>query len=326
MKSSKRIFVLAVIALVTLTFLVGCGGRVYAPREGSAIWYYHPELPEAAQAVEGAQKAGKDSVCPDEFQAAKNLMEYAYRAYWACRTEEAIKMAKDATAMAKALCPPPAACSLTASPKEIEKGKSSTLTLTTSGTVKSAMLDGEAVAVTGATKTVSPTITTTYTGQVTGVGGTQTANATVTVISPPPPPPSASAPPSGPAPVSALEPSPAKPRVIDKMTLKVTFAFDKFSIRKADEAELNKAVEFLKKYQGSKVKIEGHTDSIGSEKYNQKLSESRAKRVKNYLIHTGVSKKTNISTVGYGESKPIASNKTAKGRAENRRAEIIILE
>jgi OOP family OmpA-OmpF porin len=123
-----------------------------------------------------------------------------------------------------------------------------------------------------------------------------------------------------------LEPSPAKPKVIDKMTLKVNFDFDKFSIRKADEAELNKAVEFLKKYQGSKVKIEGHTDSIGSEKYNQKLSESRAKRVKNYLIHKGVSKKTNISTVGYGESKPMASNKTAKGRAENRRAEIIILE
>ena len=318
MKSSKRIFVLAVIALVTLTFLVGCGGRVYAPREGSAIWYYHPELPEAAQAVEAAQKTGKDKVCPDEFQAAKNRMEEAYRTYWACRTEEAIKMAKDATAMAKALCPPPAACTLTASPKEIEKGKSSTLTLTTSGTVKSAMLDGEAVAVTGATKTVSPTITTTYTGQVTGVGGTQTANATVTVISPPPP--------SGPAPVSALEPSPAKPKVIDKMTLKVNFDFDKFSIRKADEAELNKAVEFLKKYQGSKVKIEGHTDSIGSEKYNQKLSERRAKAVQNYLIHKGASKKTNISTVGYGESKPIASNKTAKGRAENRRAEIIILE
>ena len=316
MKSGKRIFLLAVIALVTLTFLVGCGGRVYAPKEGSAIWYYHPELPDAAQAVEAAQKAGKDKVCPDEFQAAKNRMEEAYRTYWACRTEEAIKMAKDATAMAKALCPPPAACTLTASPKEIEKGKSATLTLTTSGTVKSAMLDGEAVAVTGATKTVSPTITTTYTGHVTGVGGTQTANATVTVISPPPPS----------APVSALEPSPAKPKVIDKMTLKVNFDFDKYSIRKADKAELNKAVEFLKKYQGSKVKIEGHTDSIGSEKYNQKLSERRAKAVQNYLIHKGDSKKTNISTVGYGESKPIASNKTAKGRAENRRAEIIIFE
>ena len=322
MKSSKRIFVLAVIALVTLTFLVGCGGRVYAPREGSAIWYYHPELPEAAQAVDAAQKAGKDTVCPDEFQAAKNRMEDAYRTYWACRTEEAIKMAKEATAMAKALCPPPAACALTASPKEIEKGKSSTLTFTTSGTVKSAMLDGKEAPVTGATKTVSPTSTTTYTGQCSGVGGTKEASVTVTVTSPPPPPP--------PPPVAAAPapppPAPAPPKVIDKMTLRVNFDFDKYNIRKADAAEMNKAVEFVKKYPNSKVKIEGHTDSIGSEKYNQKLSERRAEAVQNYLIQKGAVKKTNISTVGYGESKPIAENKTAKGRAENRRSEIMILE
>jgi OmpA-OmpF porin, OOP family len=322
MKSSKRILLLTVIALVTLTFLVGCGGRVYAPRDGSAIWYYHPELPEAAKAVEDAQKAGKDKVCPDEFQAAKDRMEEAYRTYWACRTEEAIKMAKEATAMAKALCPPPAAVSLTASPTEIEKGKSSTLTLTTSGTVKSAMLDGKEVPVTGATKTVSPTVTTTYTGEVTGVGGTQTAKATVTVKSPPPPPP---APEVAPAPAATPAPAPAA-KVVEKISLIVHFNFDKFGIRKADEAELNKAVEFVKKYPNSKIKIEGHTDSIGTKKYNQKLSEERAEAVKNYLVSKGASKHTNISTVGYGESKPVASNKTAKGRAENRRAEITILE
>jgi OmpA-OmpF porin, OOP family len=319
MKSSKRILLLTVIALVTLTFLVGCGGRVYAPRDGSAIWYYHPELPEAAKAVEDAQKAGKDKVCPDEFQAAKDRMEEAYRTYWACRTEEAIKMAKEATAMAKALCPPPAAVSLTASPTEIEKGKSSTLTLTTSGTVKSAMLDGKEVPVTGATKTVSPTVTTTYTGEVTGVGGTQTAKATVKVVSPPPPPP----PP--PAPTPPPTPPPA-PKVLDKMTLHVNFDFDKYTIRKADEAEMKKAVEFVKKYPNSKIKIEGHTDSIGTDKYNLKLSERRAKAVENYLVEKGACKKADISAVGYGESKPIADNKTAKGRAENRRAEILILE
>jgi len=319
MKSSRRILLLTVIALITLTFLVGCGGKVYAPRDGSAIWYYHPELPEAAKAVEDAQKAGKDKLCPDEFQAAKNRMEEAYRTYWACRTEEAIKMAKEATAMAKALCPPPAAVSLTASPAEIEKGKSSTLTLKTSGTVKSAMLDGQEVPVTGATKTVSPTVTTTYTGQVTGVGGTQTAKATVTVTSPPPPPPPPPTPPTPP-------PPPPTPKVLDKMTLRVNFDFDKFTIRKADEVDLKKAIEFVKKYPNANVKIEGHTDSIGSDKYNQKLSEKRAEAIQNYLIEKGAVKKTDISTVGYGESKPVADNKTSKGRAENRRAEILILE
>jgi hypothetical protein len=105
MKSSKRIFLLAVIALVPLTFLVGCGGRVYAPREGSAIWYYHPELPEAAKAVEDAQKAGKDKVCPDEFQSAKDLMEGAYRTYGACRTEEAIKNGQGSNSDGKGTLP-----------------------------------------------------------------------------------------------------------------------------------------------------------------------------------------------------------------------------
>ncbi len=318
----RKIFLLSLLVLVTLTLLVGCGGRVYAPRDGSAIWYYHPELPEALKAVEDAQKAGKDKICPDEFQDAKDMMENAYRTYWACRTEEAIGMAKKATAMAKALCPPPAACKLTASPAEIEKGKSSTLTFTTSGTVKSAMLDKEEVPVTGATKTVSPTVTTTYTGQCSGVGGTQEVSATVKVVLPPPPPPPAPTPPPPPPPAAP----PAAPKVLDKMTIHVNFDFDKYNIRKADEAELKKAIEFVKKYPNANVEIDGHTDSIGTEQYNLKLSERRAKAVENYLVEKGAVKKADIKTVAYGESKPIADNKTAKGRAQNRRAEILILE
>jgi len=299
MKSSNRIFLLTVVALVTLTFLVGCGGKVYAPRDG--ILYYPYELPEAAQAVENAQKAGKDKECPDEFQAAKNLMEDAYRTYRACRTQEGIEMAKKATAMAKALCPQPAACTLTASPKEIQKGQSSTLTFTTSGTVKSAMLDGAEVPVTGATKIISPESTTIYNGECTGVKGTQTASATVTVTAPP-------------------------PKVLDKMTLRINFDFDKSVIREADEAELKKAVGFVKKYPNANVKIEGHTDSMGTDPYNQKLSEQRAEAVQNYLIHKGAVQRADISTVGYGESRPIADNKTDEGRAENRRVDILILE
>lgn len=299
MKSSNRIFLLTVAALVTLTFLVGCGGKVYAPRDG--ILYYPYELPEAAQAVESAQKAVKDKECPEEFQAAKNLMEDAYRTYRACRTQEAIEMAKKATAMAKALCPQPAACTLTASPKEIQKGQSSTLTFAISGTVKSAMLDGKEVPVTGATKTVNPAGTTTYTGECTGVGGTRTASATVAVTAPP-------------------------PKVLDKMTLRVNFDFDKSVIREADEAELKKAVGFVRKYPNANVKIEGHTDSMGTDQYNEKLSEQRADAVQNYLIQKGAVQRANISTVGYGESRPIADNKTDEGRAENRRVDILILE
>jgi len=102
--TAKRVL-MVMIVLLSLSLLIGCGGRMYAPKEGSAIWYYHPELPEADKAVEDARKAGKDKQCPEEFKAANDLKEKAYRTYWACRTDEAITMAREATAKAKALCP-----------------------------------------------------------------------------------------------------------------------------------------------------------------------------------------------------------------------------
>jgi OOP family OmpA-OmpF porin len=318
-KTLKRVL-MVIIVVISLSLLIGCGGRVYAPREGSAIWYYHPELPEAEKAVEDAQKAGKDKQCPDEFQAAKHLMEEAYRTYWACHTQEGIDMAKEATAMAKALCPPPAACSLTASPKEIEKGKSTTITFSTSGKVKYAMLDGEEVSVTGTTKTVNPTTSTTYSGLVTGLGGTKTCGVTVTVASPPPPPP----------PPCPTPPPPAA-RVIDRLTIHVNFDFDKSYIRQADEAELKKAIDFVRKYPDAEVKLEGHTDSKGTEEYNQELSERRAEAVRQYLIKEGAVDKAMISATGYGELRPIAPNTTQdgkdnpEGRAENRRVEVLII-
>ena len=316
----RKIFLLSLLALVTMALLSGCADRVFAPREGSAIWYYHPELPAAAKAVEDAQKAGKDTLCPEEFQAAKHRMEEAYRTYWACHTQEGIDMAKEATAMANALCPPPAACSLTSSPTEIQKGESATITFSTSGKVKYAVLDGEEVAVTGTTKTVTPTTTTTYSGMVIGFGGTKTCSVTVAVACPPPPPPPPSPPP----------PSPP-PKVIDRLTIHVNFDFDKSDIRKVDVPELKKAIDFVKKYRGAKVKLEGHTDSKGTEEYNQKLSERRAEAVKQYLIKEGAVNSSMISATGYGESRPVAPNKTPDGkdnpagRAENRRVEILIM-
>jgi outer membrane protein OmpA-like peptidoglycan-associated protein len=73
------------------------------------------------------------------------------------------------------------------------------------------------------------------------------------------------------------------------------------------------------------MSIEGHTDSIGTEAYNQGLSERRAAAVKNYLVKQGVPDGSRMTTVGYGESRPIADNKTPEGRFQNRRVEILIL-
>ena len=69
------------------------------------------------------------------------------------------------------------------------------------------------------------------------------------------------------------------------------------------------------------VKIEGHTDNIGTKEYNQKLSERRAKSVANYLIDKGVDS-SKVTTEGFGFSRPIADNKTKEGRAKNRRTEM----
>ena len=79
----------------------------------------------------------------------------------------------------------------------------------------------------------------------------------------------------------------------------------------------------LKQYPTAKFSIEGHTDSDGSDAFNQKLSQERADVVKNALIERGL-KAENLSAVGYGESKPVASNKNAAGKAKNRRTEVVL--
>jgi OmpA-OmpF porin, OOP family len=119
---------------------------------------------------------------------------------------------------------------------------------------------------------------------------------------------------------------PKKPeKVIDRMTLMINFDFDKSNIREADRNELEKGLKFIKKYPKAKIRLEGHTDSVGTDAYNQGLSERRAAATKKYFVDEGKIDGKRISTIGYGESKPVASNKTSEGRAKNRRVEILIL-
>ncbi|MDR3286180.1 MAG: OmpA family protein [Prevotellaceae bacterium] len=86
--------------------------------------------------------------------------------------------------------------------------------------------------------------------------------------------------------------------------------------------KLNRSIEILKKHPDVNIKLSGHTDSQGSVEYNQQLSKQRAESVKKYLQEKGITAK--IETVGYGEEHSVATNKTTKGRAKNRRTEIEI--
>ena len=103
------------------------------------------------------------------------------------------------------------------------------------------------------------------------------------------------------------------------------FAFNKFNLNDKAQAGLNKVAKWLNDNPDINVEISGHTDSVGSEAYNQKLSEERAKSVYEYFIHHGVSS-NRLSYKGYGKSRPIATNDTDEGRQQNRRVELNIIQ
>ncbi|SFU26972.1 Outer membrane protein OmpA [Pustulibacterium marinum] len=106
-----------------------------------------------------------------------------------------------------------------------------------------------------------------------------------------------------------------------------TILFDsgKSSIKAQSEEVLQNIVDILEEYPSAKFTVEGHTDSVGSDSLNQKLSESRALSVKDYLTSHGIDG-FRLSAKGYGESKPIDTNKTRAGRANNRRVEINLVK
>ena len=313
----------AVGLVLLLGVFYGCAGREYAPK--GQVMYYHKELPAADRAVESARAAGKDKECPAEFAAAEKMRNDAYDTYWACHTEEGIAKANQATALANGLCPrravvpppPPAAptVSISAYPATIDQGKCAKLAWSTTGASSASIDQGIGSLDPNGSREVCPGSTTQYTITAMGDGGTRTNTATVTVNPPPPP-----------APVPVVKP--AVPKVIDRLVLHVNFDFDKSTVRQADVADLQKAIDFVKKYPGYEISIEGHTDSRGSDKYNQALSERRAAAVKEYLLKHGMidTHKDNIKTKGFGESKPVATNATDEGRFENRRVEILVLE
>ena len=104
----------------------------------------------------------------------------------------------------------------------------------------------------------------------------------------------------------------------------IKFQSGKDIITKSSYPILNNVVSILKKNPKYNLKIEGYTDSQGDDNMNLELSKKRAKAVKNYLIDKGITE-TRLSSMGFGETKPIANNKTSKGRAENRRVELTIV-
>jgi outer membrane protein OmpA-like peptidoglycan-associated protein len=103
----------------------------------------------------------------------------------------------------------------------------------------------------------------------------------------------------------------------------VLFDTGKYTLKPNTQISLAKVSGILQAYPGLKVQVEGYTDSVGSDDYNQKLSENRADAVRNFLLTQGVPE-TNITATGYGKAKPVADNATAQGRAQNRRVQLVV--
>ncbi len=105
---------------------------------------------------------------------------------------------------------------------------------------------------------------------------------------------------------------------------KILFDVDEYSLKAGAEDNLREIADILIKYPDFDIIVEGHTDSTGTENYNQWLSEKRAQAVGDFLTATGLNP-ARIQILGYGEMRPVASNDTAEGRQQNRRVEIHIV-
>ena len=112
-------------------------------------------------------------------------------------------------------------------------------------------------------------------------------------------------------------------RLVVTMSEAVLFDVDSAAVKAQAKETLGQMADVMVRYPENDILVKGHTDSTGPEKYNQELSERRAKAVKNYLIDSGIPGQR-ITSIGFGETIPVSSNDTAEGRRENRRVEIEI--
>lgn len=106
-----------------------------------------------------------------------------------------------------------------------------------------------------------------------------------------------------------------------RVELDVKFDFDKSVVKEDSQADIKSLADFMKQYPQTTTTVEGHTDSVGSDAYNQGLSERRANAVREVLVKQHGIDASRVSSVGYGESRPVADNATDAGRAINRRVE-----
>ena len=304
------------LSILLATFLVACYNsphRAQTKGETDQVSAISKKITEA----EGMEKGAK--ICaPKELAATYVNLDVARHEAtenWENAQPYFVTADKSAdTVLAKTKACQPPVVKYSAEPATITKGQCSTLTWS-SRNVQKAEIDQEVGTVPASgSKRVCPKETTPYVLTATGTGGTVSETATVTVKAPIVPPPKAAAPVVAPV---------AAPKAAE-VTLYVNFDTNKYAIRPADLAELQKAVDFAKKYPDAKFHVVGYTDSRGNAKLNKKLSENRAESVKKYLVGEAIAPEK-ITSEGKGPADPVGDNKTKEGQYQNRRVVLKVI-
>jgi len=209
--------------------------------------------------------------------------------------------------------PPPAAptvASFTAEPSSIERGQSSTLNWSVTGSSSVSIDNGIGAVSASGSRRVFPGASTTYTLTANGPGGTTTATATVNVTEPAPPPP----PPA--APKQSLS------ELLSGTVVDAYFDYDKSDIRGDARAALTKDADALKaifsNFPDATITVEGHCDERGSAEYNLALGDRRATSAKDFLVQLGVPA-DKLKTISYGKERPQCTEHTEECWQKNRR-------
>jgi outer membrane protein OmpA-like peptidoglycan-associated protein len=273
------------------------------------------EIAKARKALDDARRAGAADRAPDKFTELEKRYLQARGVFYACNDAEAIRIAQSIIADLAAPPPPVVApvppnrqpvCRLTA-PAQAQVGEA--VTLDASG---SSDPDNDQLSYTwdfgdGTPPTRTPVARATqsyarignYTARVTaddGRGGSCSATAPITII---------------------------QRFVLAERGGKVLFDFNKAVLKPAAKSQLAGVLQAAKEQPGVQVLVVGHTDSIGSDAYNLRLSQRRTESAVDYMVQNGVPRQ-NIKAEWRGEREPVASNANAAGRAQNRRVEITL--
>ncbi len=285
------------VLIIPIAFMVGCASYPYPLQE----------FKNADMAIKDAEKVGPPKVNPADVQAAKAEVEIAYDIYRQCRTEEAKKHLAKAIELANKRMMNQAPVAIITGPTSVGvdevvyfSGEKSydpeKKPLVYEWTFGDGAKSQGAVASHSWKKAGEYTVGLKVTDDQ-GMTGDAVLNVRVT-------------------------PKEAEKRFIT-LSNTVLFDFDKSAIKPAAKEILDDVANTLKKDMSLKATLEGNTDSIGTDAYNMGLSKRRAMAVYNYFVKKGVDK-ARLSAKWYGESRPVADNKTKEGRARNRRTDIVI--